>query len=116
MVLMRWVITLGLIAGCGRIAFDPRDDGDGGSNGTDANGVADDSATDSGTPPPSSHYVAGGSTSQSGPATSISTNTGPLAATNMVLVVAIHWRNATSSVSTVQDTSGNGFSMVGSMI
>jgi hypothetical protein len=41
--------------------------------------------------------------------------TGPLTDTNMFLVVAIHWQNGTSTVTDVQDSFGNGFSMVGSM-
>jgi hypothetical protein len=107
------VIVLGLIAGCGRFGFDPI-----GSNGDDTGddgGVTPDVAPTGDGGSADAYYITGGSASASGPLTSISTMTGPLTDANMVLVVAIHWRNATSTVTTVQDTFGNGFSMVGSM-
>jgi len=123
MVVMHWLITLGLIAGCGRIGFDPTDDGTGGgsNDGIGGGGVVVDSGGGgggSGDAPatmPTGHYITGGSTTSVAPATSITTMTGPLTDTNMVIVVAIHWTNSTSSVSTVQDSFGNGFSMIGSL-
>src|SRR5262245_61049940 len=124
MVVMRWVIALGLIAGCGRIGFDSLDEpgapGDEGSNsGLDVDagggsGGSGGSGSDSGVMP-TSHYITGGTAGTVAPVTSFSTMTGPLTDSNMGLVVAIHWRDTTSSVMTVQDSFGNGFSMAGSM-
>jgi hypothetical protein len=113
---VRWVIAMGLIAGCGRLGFDPLADDHGG---TGDSGVGDGDPTGdaagSGDASPSRHYIGGGNALQVSPATSMSTITGPLTDTNMVVVVAIHWNNATSSVATVQDTFGNGFTMSGSV-
>jgi len=122
MVVMWAVIILGLIAGCGRVGFDPLgDDGTTGESGdasdpnVDAGGSSGSGGgSDSGTMP-TTHYVSGGTSSNGGMASSLTTMTGPLTGTNMVLVVAIHWRDTTSSVTTVQDSFGNGFSMAGSM-
>lgn len=122
MVVMRWLIALGLIAGCGRLGFDPLDENGGGpgdegnSGGLDIDaGPGSGGGSDSGTTIPTGHYITGGMASTGSPASSISTMTGPLTDSNMVLVVAIHWRDTTSSVTTVQDSFGNGFSMAGSM-
>jgi hypothetical protein len=118
MMVMRWVLVVGLVAGCGRIGFGSLDDNSGGDNngddlatvdsGTGASTEDDDETT-------TGRYITGGTMFMSAPATSISAMTGPLTDTNMVLVVAIHWGDTTSSVTTVQDAFGNGFSSIGSM-
>ena len=121
MVVMRWLIALGLIAGCGRLGFDPLDEGRPGDNGAagedGSDGVGPDGGGNGGGDGagtmPTAHYITGGSASFVS-ATTVSTTTGPLTDQNMVLVVAIHWRNGTSRVTTVQDSFGNGFSMIGS--
>jgi len=104
---VRWVVAIGLIAGCGRVGFDPL----GGGGGDDSVG----DAAGSGDPTPSRHYITGGTATQTIPTPFISTMTGALTDSDMVLVVAIHWRDTASSVTTVQDTFGNGFSMAGSV-
>jgi hypothetical protein len=113
---MRWVIALGLIAACGRIGFDPSGAGDGGGGGssTTGGGTGDVDAPGGGGAA-SAHYITGGSASQQLPIGTISTTTGPLNETDMVVVVAIHWEDATSSVTTVLDTFGNGFTTATSM-
>jgi hypothetical protein len=107
MVVMRWVIAMGLIAGCGRLGFDPLAPG-GGDDGVGPGGV--DAAAADGATSANGYYITGGTAVQSAPVSSISMMTGPLSDTNMVLVVAIHWGNSTSSVKDVQDGFGNGFS------
>jgi hypothetical protein len=107
---MRWVIALGLIAACGRIGFDPSEGGGGGGGGSSTAGGDSDVDAAGGGGAASSHYITGGSASLPAPTTAISTMTGPLSEADMVVVVAIHWRDATSSVMTVLDTFGNGFS------
>jgi len=117
---MRWVIAVGLIAACGRIGFDPStggaDDGAGGGGGgsTTGGGTSDVDAPGGGGAA-SAHYITGGNASRQTPTTTISTATGPLNEMDMVVVVAIHWGDATSSVATVLDTFGNGFSTATSM-
>lgn len=49
------------------------------------------------------------------PVPEIVTTTGPLGDADMVVVVAIHWRDTTASVATVLDTFGNGFSTASGM-
>jgi hypothetical protein len=103
MVSMRWVVAVGLIAGCGRIGFDPSvEQGGGPGDQVDAPAGGSDMA--------SAHYITGGSASQQVPIPSVVVSTGPLAGDDMVVVVAIHWRDASASVTTVLDTFGNGFS------
>src|SRR5215475_8462339 len=67
---MRWAIAVGMmIAGCGRIAFDPLDDGgdaNGDSGRIGSNSAGGDGGTDGGTPQSTRHYIKGGSSSQSG--------------------------------------------------
>jgi hypothetical protein len=112
---VRWALAIGLIAGCGRIGFDSLGAGDGTAGPGDDGGLIDAAGSGGGSGSSNSYYIAGGTATQTGPATSITTTTTPLIGTNMLLVVAIHWGNGSSSVTTVQDTSGNGFSSVGSM-
>ena len=117
LVVMRWVIALSVIAGCGRFGFDPLDPNsgppgsgvDGGGNSGSGNGSGNGSGS------ASKHYFSGGTYRSSTSPSSVTVMTGPLFATNMLLVVAVHWSNTTSSVTTVQDAFGNGFSMAGSM-
>jgi hypothetical protein len=127
---VRWVIAVAVLAGCGRIGFDPLDDrnGDGiadgedGEDGADGTSGSNDVVVDGGAGADSggqttatAHYITGGTSSRVTAVGSISVMTGPLTDTNMVLVVAIHWGNGVSSVQTVQDSFGNGFSQAGSM-
>jgi hypothetical protein len=113
---MRWSVVAMLVAGCGRFGFDPLN-GEGPNGGDDGPGV--DGSTSDGNPSDASgasrHYISGGIFQNNGPVTSFSTTTSDLTGTNMFLVVAIHWHNGTSTVTDVQDSFGNGFSMVGSM-
>jgi len=114
---MQWGMAIVLVAGCGRFGFDPL--GNGGDPGGDPGSGVDGNPTDDGHPSDtggaSSHYITGGSAAINAPTTSFSTTTASLSDSNMFLVVAIHWLNGTSTVTDVQDSFGNGFSMVGSM-
>jgi hypothetical protein len=114
---MRWSVVMMLVAGCGRFGFNPLN-GEGPNGGDDGSGVdgrVGDDANPSDASGVSRHYISGGITQLNGPVTSLSAMTTQLAGTNMFLVVAIHWHNGTSTVTDVQDSFGNGFSMVGSM-
>jgi hypothetical protein len=124
---VRWLIAVAVLVGCGRIGFDPLDDDNGGGFGGDSSGDGDGTgeggatvdggigSDGSGSTSPSAHYIIGGTASRVTAVGSVSAMTGPLTDNNMVIVVSIHWGNGVSSVATVQDTFGNGFSQVGSM-
>src|ERR1041385_1760090 len=103
---MRRRMCLTLLARCGRFGVDVV------GNGRTA---ADAVGAPSGGLRRWTHELTGRTACNAGTATSISIPTAPLADTNMVIVVAIHWKSGTSSVATVQDSFGNGFSMLGSM-
>jgi hypothetical protein len=93
-------IVLLVLAGCGRIAFDPLGDGadDGGAGSADGGGGTGAFA-----------HVGGGMAATSGQVMSIdSTLQLPLEA-GLVLVVAAGWEDSTSVVTSVSDTNGNTF-------
>jgi hypothetical protein len=113
-----------MVAGCGRIGFDPLDDGNGtgddmadGEAGDEGAGGGGSATVDAGggVGDASAHYITGGTASRVATVTSVSVMTGPLTDSNMVLVVAVHWGNTSTSNSTVQDSFGNGFSMAGAL-
>lgn len=120
MAVMRWVLVVGLIAGCGRLGFDPLAGDPGGADVAIDSGAGGGSSTSGGADAngagvPSNHYITGGTASRTTPAMMTSTTTGPLDDANMVLVVAIHWGDTTSSITTVQDGFGNGWTSAGSL-
>ncbi|HEY5924388.1 MAG TPA: hypothetical protein VIV11_22075 [Kofleriaceae bacterium] len=115
---MRWVIGVAILAGCGRIAFDPL----GGSGGDDTSGgdgslsgdgttVTDDGGTGSGAP----QYVTGGSGFRFNSATA-SVTVPAISGTDLAIVVVIAWTDGTSLVSNVTDTNGNTYAIAGGQI
>jgi hypothetical protein len=98
------LVVVAVLAGCGRIAFDPRDDGGGGGSSNDGGGGG---GGDGGSGAAS--YVIGGNGLRLNSAT-VSSMSGAYTDPDVVIVAAVDWRNTTSSVVSITDTAGNVYS------
>jgi hypothetical protein len=96
---VRWALGVVVVAGCGRIAFDPLDDGSGGGASGDAGGSGSGSVG----------YIISGTGLRLSSAV-VSSMTGPFTDPDVVIVAAVDWRNTTSSVASISDTAGNVYS------
>jgi hypothetical protein len=99
---MRWALLL--LAGCGRIAFDPR--ADGASDGTALDGIVDDTPAFTGP-----RFVDAGSTFQSTSTTSLTVQVGAVRLTD-TLLVAVGWNDASATVASIVDDGADFFTQV----